>query len=826
MYYPYTQQEEVTGSWASYTAHESYPPQPPHPPTSLWYAAQTDGPGPSYGGPSHGSSPYPAQYGRPSFSQSDYAPVSSAPGNEEEPAAANGAEGTSTPVNGTAKEKSAGNKKKKRKSEREPSVGSGDAADKDREKRIKTGRACDACRSKKIRCDILSAGESDAEGRPPLCAHCKQYKLECTFFLPITETRFKRKKAAPAVSFADQPEKEVEPAVNYTESPVRPPGEVPGRIEGPTSLSFLLHTSLPASASEAYDLRYHHSWEVSEDGNGLIRVKAPPSSNDGRYGENGENGDPSHTHNKLNRPVINARTISLLVNAYFDHLAHLFPVISRSEFAAKQTPPPLLLYSICGVGSTRREFPREIFAGVRGIINGLLRSNDILSDARIENVQALLVLAQVGDLHAQPTAATASASLMRTGSAIRMAQDLGLHRESHVRAQTPKDLAYVELRRRIWATCVIMDRWYGAALGIPLTVDLLDCDVLLPAGYDIIQDQNPSTWPIEPSFLALTEHLKLSILVGRVLKTIYSPTGLKHATDEQLYSILEDMRAWKEGLPEGLRLEGPKSSFATGLLHLAYTTLHFLLWRPFMRITYICPPHLQFALETMHWSEMAMWATEALDWLNHNPEALDTVFVYSYAATSCALVQYHTWVRRREPGSLESLKQVRETALRWEEAVQPDQMSIRRKTCETMTLLYEAALKTNPEDDRPPAINPTAGVQHRPALGKAIWKRDTLNPYGGIWVAQDNEEKEDSGLTENSVVIMGDVGKERPPPEMESTDPSIRQTHGPPDDPMQVFRDMQMAGSSVNVNPQMNFAGLDFGGDVSGMANGFADVSC
>jgi hypothetical protein len=215
-------------------------------------------------------------------------------------------------------------------------------------------------------------------------------------------------------------------------------------------------------------------------------------------------------------------------------------------------------------------------------------------------------------------------------------------------------------------------------------------------------------------------------------------------------------------------------------------------------------------------------------------------------------------------------------------------MSIRRKTCETMTLLYEAALKTNPEDDRPPAINPTAGVQHRPALGKAIWKRDTSNPYGGIWVAQDNEEKEDSGLTENSVVIMGDVGKERPPPEMESTDPSIRaramgrlgrpsgsgdshgsgsvdhgfgagfdpalsngrppndihprlahaaplantlhidqqgQTHGPPDDPMQVFRDMQMAGSNVNVNPQMNFAGLDFAGDVSGMANGFADVS-
>jgi len=27
-----------------------------------------------------------------------------------------------------------------------------------------------------------------------MCQHCKQYGFECTFFLPITETRFKKKK--------------------------------------------------------------------------------------------------------------------------------------------------------------------------------------------------------------------------------------------------------------------------------------------------------------------------------------------------------------------------------------------------------------------------------------------------------------------------------------------------------------------------------------------------------------------------------------------------------------------------------------------------------
>lgn len=122
----------------------------------------------------------------------------------------------------------------------------------------------------------------------------------------------------------------------------------------------------------------------------------------------------------------------------------------------------------------------------------------------------------------------------------------------------------MELRRRVWATCVILDRWYGAALGIPLLIDLLDCDVLLPAPYEIVSDTEPSSWPVDPSFMALSEHLKLSILMGRILKTIYSPTGLKYATDSQLQSLLADMRTWLEELPEELKFRGPDSSFAAG----------------------------------------------------------------------------------------------------------------------------------------------------------------------------------------------------------------------------------------------------------------------
>lgn len=91
-----------------------------------------------------------------------------------------------------------------------------------------------------------------------------------------------------------------------------------------------------------------------------------------------------------------------------------------------------------------------------------------------------------------------------------------------------------------------------------------------------------------------------------------------------------------------------------------------------------------------------------------------------------------------------------------------DQMSIRRKTCETMTLLYEAALKTNPasisdEDERPRLINPIPGVQPRAQVGKAIWVPDPHREGGGIWVAQDEAMLESSGLTRQSVVLASEL---------------------------------------------------------------------
>ena len=57
------------------------------------------------------------------------------------------------------------------------------------------------------RCDVL------ADADPPLCQHCKQYGFECTFFLPIAETRFKKKR------MEEEAERDREKERNSTSSP-------------------------------------------------------------------------------------------------------------------------------------------------------------------------------------------------------------------------------------------------------------------------------------------------------------------------------------------------------------------------------------------------------------------------------------------------------------------------------------------------------------------------------------------------------------------------------------------------------------------------------
>ncbi|KAF8635521.1 hypothetical protein AX17_003906 [Amanita inopinata Kibby_2008] len=572
----------------------------------------------------------------------------------------------------------------------------------DVKKRTKTQRACDSCRSRKIRCDVLP--DSD----PPRCQHCKQYGFDCTFFLPITETRFKKKKME-----EEQLAVEKEKVAESSQSAISPQTDVQSKhdvgVFGPTSALHLLHSqaSISSRMYENYDLRWHHTFEVSQTGDGLIQVQKPG------------NEEKSFAHPKPVDLRVEPEIVEQLVNAYFTEIAPILPVVTRAEFIATQNPPPILLYSICLVAATRREVPQSVFDAIRYTVNSIIKSDDVLSTASIVNVQSLLILSMNGDCHSQFVASALSALWVRLGAAIRMAQDLGFHRAESVKHN-------IDLRRRLWGTCLICDRWTSLAYGHPYMIDVQDCDARLPSSGDY-------------SDLYLDELVRLSVILGRVLKTIYSPSGLTFTTDEMLHQLLVDLEHWKSGLPEQLRFHGPSSPQHAGLLHLFYACVCMMFWRVFMRISYSCPAHLKFGLTVEKWTTLVELTGEAIDWLDANEKIYDIWLLVAYAATSCALVQYHTWARRKDDAAAAKLRKLRDCVRRWEGSISPDHMSARRKTAEIIALLYEATQGPHYPFEAP-ALNPTGGVTAKQPVGLE-YKKDPSRPGGGVFIAHGEAKK-------------------------------------------------------------------------------------
>ncbi|KAF7363561.1 hypothetical protein MSAN_01012700 [Mycena sanguinolenta] len=545
------------------------------------------------------------------------------------------------------------------------------------------------------------------------CQHCKQYQFECTFFLPITETRFKKKKLE-----EDEKNQDKSPAAEKRDS----------SVIGPTSAAHLLHSqaSISSRIYEGYDSRYHHSFEVTRSGDGLIRVEKPVPSE----------GAPS-----VPKPVdlhIEPQVVEQLLNAYFAEVAPILPIMTQAEFLATPAPAPILLYSMCLVAAARREVPQTVFDSIRYAVNGVIKAEDVLSTPSMANVQALLILCMTGDCHSQFVPTALSAMWARLGSAIRMAQDLGLHRAELVKQD-------IELRRRVWGACLISDRWMSLVYGFPYMIDVHDCDVRLP-----------SSGNAKDSYM--DELVRLSVIGGRVVKTIYSPSGLTLISDEILTKLLADIEAWKANLPENLKFRGPESPQSAGILHLLYTSVCMIFWRVFMRISYSCPAHLKFALSVEQWSSLVALTGESIDWLDAHERVYDVWLLIAYAATSCAFVQYHTWVRRQDPEAVAKLMKLRDCVRRWEGAISPDHMSARRKarvfsTAEIITLLYEATQGPQLPLEAP-ALNPTGGVKGKQPT-PLNYKPDPTRPGAGVFIAHKDSKDDFEDLPAGTVIKDG-----------------------------------------------------------------------
>ncbi|KAL0581686.1 hypothetical protein V5O48_000392 [Marasmius crinis-equi] len=186
------------------------------------------------------------------------------------------------------------------------------------------------------------------------------------------------------------------------------------------------------------------------------------------------------------------------------------------------------------------------------------------------------------------------------GMAIRMAQDLGMHRRADGWARAGlggRIFGDQELqeRRRIWFSCVIMDKYVSSYIGRPLMIFERDFDTLLPSEED--PEEEDSWTPHGDAdkddrvpgkiISCFNAAAVLSGILSMIIQAIYAvrPVCSRHGESVFLEGILDK---WLHELPQHLRHE-PSSPKKVPLphiltLHMQYWTAVLLLHRPFMRM--------------------------------------------------------------------------------------------------------------------------------------------------------------------------------------------------------------------------------------------------
>ncbi|EGG04863.1 uncharacterized protein MELLADRAFT_108111 [Melampsora larici-populina 98AG31] len=603
-------------------------------------------------------------------------------------------------------------------------------------KRPKTTRACDPCRGKKIRCEVPELDRNNNVDQASIvCVHCRLHQINCTWFLPITETRFKRKRKNPSFdlsistpsfepnpqttqhplnhpilnnpSIPPQPQPPVPPTYPYPYSQSRSQpqstpqsqinlnlntsqckdpnttsnettcGKAPSsgsaiptfiasddnRIYGSTSMSHIMHstTTFPAHKISQFDEQFSQAFETGETGEGYIRVigtDEEEEDDENSRTPNIEADEPNPSFGSLLSPL----TTKSLIQSYFSLSARIFPVLNQEEFVNQTSVSGrssnghdgnALLYSVCCVGAMSYRVDPVIRKKLRKALYQLYRADDLLQSSDINTVIVLLLAGYTVEFEGAKVSKKAWTAI---GAAVRIAQSLGMHRSGTFK-NSPQE--YRRLRRQIWACCIIADRW------ISVMIKLTDENLL---GFD--------------EHRALVE---LSILVGKVVKLLYSPTGLTNVTDEQVNSLLNELNLWYARLPDSPTT--PATAWTAGHLRVYAVPVRFLIHRPFTQPSNGNPGRLRFAVGSLELEQMREETAECIRWVELHPDFLEAWAIGAYSFFVCCLTQYQAYVKFFSPSALEVLGRAKAIY----EAIQAPECYIRLRTCEVIRALHRAA---------------------------------------------------------------------------------------------------------------------------------------
>ncbi|KAF2844119.1 hypothetical protein T440DRAFT_512370 [Plenodomus tracheiphilus IPT5] len=305
------------------------------------------------------------------------------------------------------------------------------------------------------------------------------------------------------------------------------------------------------------------------------------------------------------------RRADKLLSLYWDIVHPLYPFLDRQDFLAQydalwksqesDKDDPVFLCSLNLIFALSSQLDEDVPPEARQSSADVFYerakgSLDLWNLDTLQCVQMLLLLS----IHLQ-SSCVLNPSWMIIGVAIRTAQSLGLHHgETSTRIASHKDR---ELSRRVWHTCVLLDRMAAMTYGRPsMIIASLDTQVPLPlsvdegsfsAGQRLL---NPD--PRSPSTVEFfVQSLRLFDILAEVLIRFYPGHHEKGcAIQEQLEkflgktaadsreSILETdrrLREWERNLPTQLKID--QSSLDSGISY-TFTSQAVILRQRFLHI--------------------------------------------------------------------------------------------------------------------------------------------------------------------------------------------------------------------------------------------------
>ncbi|KAI9268935.1 fungal-specific transcription factor domain-containing protein [Phascolomyces articulosus] len=320
-------------------------------------------------------------------------------------------------------------------------------------------------------------------------------------------------------------------------------------------------------------------------------------------------------------PHLTDELIELMIHAYFTFVQPHIPILNKLSFLEQyyfQNPHPpdeYLLSAMCVVATDFLHFQDDYVIGTNfdrktiHIIKRCLRDKAmkimevVYRRSRISSLQTLILLATFVTLCDSSDEEDDSIHWILTGTAIRMAQDLGLHRSS-TRWNIPQ--REIEHRRRLWYSLYIMDKWVAAELGRPIAIPEEEFDVELPSPHEIDSAYHPVNdddremrGPMlicqaetcirekRQEYAPFLSVISLSAILRKIL-VIYSPKlqNDKNRNIEEIVDALDiELNQWRANLPPDIQfnIRNPAESNGHGVvLYIFYHCLVILLHRPFI----------------------------------------------------------------------------------------------------------------------------------------------------------------------------------------------------------------------------------------------------